>query len=214
VQRASRSARLPRSPTGRASRCGPTSRSRSTAWRPAAAGDGIDLLVNSAFRSNAEQARLFAAHPIRSGSRAPARRCIASAASSTRAVVRLRVTRPQRRPLSLRPALLVGAVANIAGPAVHHPGGRVSRLAAAIRAPSTCEVAEVGFVVKHCDVRRRDVLGAGGVAVVDLQRANRVGELRLFLRPALRGSPRRELRRRQAGQQGISAKSSCRREQE
>ena len=52
-----------RSPTGRASRCARTSRSRSTGMAAAAARDGVSLIVVSGFRSNAEQARLFAAHP-------------------------------------------------------------------------------------------------------------------------------------------------------
>ena len=52
-----------RSPTARASRCAPTSRWPSTAWRAAARADGVALLINSAFRSDAEQAQLFAAHP-------------------------------------------------------------------------------------------------------------------------------------------------------
>ena len=49
----------------------------------AAARDGVSLIVVSGFRSNAEQARLFAAHPDPSGSRRPARRCTGSAPSST-----------------------------------------------------------------------------------------------------------------------------------
>ena len=52
-----------RSRTARASRCGPTWRRRSTGWSAAAAGAGVRLIVNSGFRSDAEQARLFAANP-------------------------------------------------------------------------------------------------------------------------------------------------------
>ena len=53
-----------RSRTGRASRCGPTSPRRSTGWRrPPSARPGLALLVTSGYRSDAEQARLFAAHP-------------------------------------------------------------------------------------------------------------------------------------------------------
>ena len=46
---------------------------------------GVALVVNSGFRSDAEQARLFAAHPTRAGSRRPAARCTAARPSWTSA---------------------------------------------------------------------------------------------------------------------------------
>ena len=49
----------------------------------AAAGDGLTLIVNSGFRSDAEQAALFAAHPDPTGSRRRASRCTAARPSST-----------------------------------------------------------------------------------------------------------------------------------
>ena len=53
-----------RSRTARASRCAPTSRSRSTAWRRRRARrPGSSCSITSGFRSDAEQAVLFAAHP-------------------------------------------------------------------------------------------------------------------------------------------------------
>ena len=52
-----------RSPTGWASRCAPTWRRRSTGWPRRRARDGLALSITSAFRSDAEQARLFAANP-------------------------------------------------------------------------------------------------------------------------------------------------------
>ena len=50
-------------PCARATACARTSRWRSTAWRAAARARGVALIVNSGFRGDAEQARLFAAHP-------------------------------------------------------------------------------------------------------------------------------------------------------
>ena len=51
-------------PTAPASRCAPTWPWRSTAWPPPpAARPGSSLFVSSGFRSDAEQAKLFAAHP-------------------------------------------------------------------------------------------------------------------------------------------------------
>ena len=44
---------------------------------------GVALIITSAFRTNAEQAALFAAIPIRNGSRRPGSRCTGSAPSST-----------------------------------------------------------------------------------------------------------------------------------
>ena len=52
-----------RSRTGRASRCAPTSRRPSTGWSRPRSADGVSLTINSAFRSDAEQAVLFARHP-------------------------------------------------------------------------------------------------------------------------------------------------------
>jgi len=58
----------------------------SIAWPPPPAPDRLALLITSAFRSDAEQARpLHRATPIPSGSRPRAGRCIASAPSSTSA---------------------------------------------------------------------------------------------------------------------------------
>ena len=51
----------------------------------AARADGVDLLITSAYRSDAEQAVLWRATPIRGGSRGPARRCTATAPSWTSA---------------------------------------------------------------------------------------------------------------------------------
>ena len=51
----------------------------------AARADGVTLTITSGFRSDAEQAVLWARHPDPNGSRAPARRCIATAPSSTSA---------------------------------------------------------------------------------------------------------------------------------
>ena len=52
-----------RSSTERGRGCGRTSLPPSTAWRRPPAAPGISLLVVSGFRSDAEQAALFAAHP-------------------------------------------------------------------------------------------------------------------------------------------------------
>ena len=52
-----------RSSTARGRGCGPTSPPPSTGWRRPPRAPGIALVVNSAFRSDAEQAALFAAHP-------------------------------------------------------------------------------------------------------------------------------------------------------
>jgi LAS superfamily LD-carboxypeptidase LdcB len=53
-----------RSRIGRASRCARTSPSPSTAWRRRVRGEaGLFLSVTSGFRSDAEQAALFAADP-------------------------------------------------------------------------------------------------------------------------------------------------------
>jgi hypothetical protein len=49
--------------SGWASRCGRTWRPRSTRWPPPQREAGLHLSINSAFRSDAEQARLFAANP-------------------------------------------------------------------------------------------------------------------------------------------------------
>ena len=51
----------------------------------AARADGVRLIVTSGYRSDAEQAKLFARIPTRSGSRRPASRCTAGAPSSTSA---------------------------------------------------------------------------------------------------------------------------------
>src|SRR4051812_18154897 len=78
----------------------------------AAAADGIDLIVVSGFRTNAEQARLFAAHPdpkwvARPGTSLHRLGTELDLGPSSA----LRLARAQRRPLSLRPALLLGTVA-------------------------------------------------------------------------------------------------------
>ena len=52
-----------RSPIDRASRCAPTSRWRSTGWPRPLARDGVSLIVTSGYRSDAEQAELYARHP-------------------------------------------------------------------------------------------------------------------------------------------------------
>ena len=54
---------MARSPTGRATGCAPTWQPPSTAWPPSRPRAGLSLVVNSGFRSDAEQAALFAAHP-------------------------------------------------------------------------------------------------------------------------------------------------------
>ena len=61
--RAARASTPARSPTGRASRCAPTSRARSTGCTPRPAPTASRCIVTSGFRTNAEQAALFAAHP-------------------------------------------------------------------------------------------------------------------------------------------------------
>ena len=73
-----------RVPPGRA-RCAPTSRSPSTAWRPPPAPTASRSSINSGYRSDAEQAVLWARHPDPKWSRAPAPRCTATAPSSTSA---------------------------------------------------------------------------------------------------------------------------------
>ena len=78
----------------------------------AAAGAGVALLVNSGFRSDAEQAALFAAHPDPQLGRAagPLAAPLRDRARS-RPRIRLRLARRQRLPLRLRPALLLGGLA-------------------------------------------------------------------------------------------------------
>ena len=78
----------------------------------AAARGGDALVVNSAYRSDAEQARLFAAHPDPRWVAPPGQ--VASPLrdrARPRAVVRLRVAGRQRAPVRLREALLLGALA-------------------------------------------------------------------------------------------------------
>ena len=102
-----------RSPTARASRCGPTSRAPSTAWQR-----GRARRRRRAHRSPPATAptpsrrELYARHPGPPLGRA-ARQVAAPPRhrARPRPAVRLRLARAQRRPLPLRPALLLGAVA-------------------------------------------------------------------------------------------------------
>ena len=101
-----------RSPTARASRCAPTSRWPSTAWQRAARADGVALLITSAFRSDAEQARLFAAHPDPKWVAPPGRSLHRLGTElDLGPPARLRLAGGQRRALPLPAALLVGGLA-------------------------------------------------------------------------------------------------------
>ena len=73
-----------RSPTGRASRCGRTSRCAFDRMERAARADGVALIITSGYRSDAEQAMLFARHPDPRWVAPPGHaRCTGSARSST-----------------------------------------------------------------------------------------------------------------------------------
>ena len=101
-----------RSSTATARGCAPTSPPPSTGWRRPPRADGVDLLVVSGFRSDAEQAALFAAHPDpQLGGAAGSVAAPLRDRARPRSRIRLRLARRQRQPLRLRPALLVGGLA-------------------------------------------------------------------------------------------------------
>ena len=137
-----------RSPTGRASRCAPTSPRPSTGWPPPRAAAGIALVITSAYRSDAEQARaLRRSIPTPGGSRRRARRCTAARPSSTSGR-RPRTAGSPRTPAALRlpEALLAGS-----------PGTSVSPVARRPARPRATRVAPSGRRTR----RRRDAGGGG-----------------------------------------------------
>ncbi len=101
-----------RSSTGRAKPMRPDVAAAFDRMAAAARAAGVSLVVNSAFRSDAEQAALFAAHPdpTLGGAAGPLAAPLRDRARP-RAGIRLRLAGGQRVPLRLRPALLVGGLA-------------------------------------------------------------------------------------------------------
>ena len=101
-----------RSSTARGRGCAPTSPPPSTAWRRPPRAPGSPSWSTPGFRSDAEQAALFAANPD-----PPVGRAAGSLAAPLRHRARprpplgLRLARRQRPALRLRPALLVGGLA-------------------------------------------------------------------------------------------------------
>ena len=78
----------------------------------AARAAGLALIVNSGFRSDAEQAALFAANPDPTLGRAPGPLAASLRdRARPRPRLRLRLARRQCRPLRVRPALLMGGLA-------------------------------------------------------------------------------------------------------
>ena len=101
-----------RSRTARASRCARTSRRRSTAWRGPRRADGVALVIASAFRSDAEQAVLFARHPDPKWVAPPGHVAAPQRhRARPRPGVGLPLARRERAALPLRPALQLGTLA-------------------------------------------------------------------------------------------------------
>ena len=119
-----------RSPTARARACARTSPPPSTGWPRRGAPAGVALVVNSGFRSDAEQAALFAANPDPRWVAPPGQLAAPLRhRARPRPARRLRLAGGQRAPLRLRPALLLGGLALRLrrGPAALLGGGRRGR---------------------------------------------------------------------------------------